>query len=67
MLIDRHYYGCYETVEQFCKVQELWKQAITDRENGVDSSDSEAAERLRQRYKQYHRKTDAKPLFAIWD
>jgi predicted ribosome quality control (RQC) complex YloA/Tae2 family protein len=53
MLMNRDYFGCYETAEQFDKTQERWIQARTDMENGVDSAQSKAAEYLRQRRRRY--------------
>jgi hypothetical protein len=67
MLINRHYFGCYETAEQFDKTQERWREARADMDNGVASSESEAAEYLRQRQKRYPRKQSVERFYDIWE
>jgi hypothetical protein len=61
------FYGNHQTVEQFNKTQEQWKQARADMEAGVDTADSEAAEHLRQLFKRYPRRRDAKQFYNIWE
>jgi hypothetical protein len=56
-----------ETVEQYNKTEEQWKQARVDMEAGVDSAESEAAEYLRQLSKHYPRRQDAKRFYKIWE
>jgi hypothetical protein len=64
---DRRIFGNYQTVEQFNKEQEQWKQARADMEAGVASAESEAAEYLRQIFKRYPRRQDAKRFYDIWE
>jgi hypothetical protein len=61
------FYGNHQTVEQFDKTQEQWKQAKADMEAGVDSAESEAGEYLRQLFKLYPRRSDAKRFYNIWE
>jgi hypothetical protein len=67
MRINRHYFGCYETAEQFDKTQERWREARADMESGLPSAESETAEYLRQRHKCYPRKLNAERFYNIWD
>ena len=67
MRINRHYFGCYETAEQFDKTQERWREARADLETGVASAESEAAEYLRQRHNRYPRKQSVERFYDIWD
>lgn len=67
MRIDRHFYSNYQTVEQHKKEQEQWKQVRVDMEGGVDSSESEAAEYIRQLFKRYPRKPTAERFYTIWE
>lgn len=60
------FYGNHQTVEQFNKTQEQWKQARADMAAGVASAESEAAEYLRQLFKRYPRRRDAKRFYNIW-
>ncbi|MFP5260808.1 MAG: hypothetical protein ACLGJB_02745 [Blastocatellia bacterium] len=64
---DRHISGNYQTVEKFDKEQEQWKQARADMEAGVDSTESEAAEYIRQLFRRYPRKPNAERFYDIWD
>jgi hypothetical protein len=64
---DRHIFGNYQTVEEQKKEQEQWKQTKADMAAGVASADSEAAEYLRQLFKRYPRRRDAKRFYDIWD
>jgi hypothetical protein len=61
------FYGNHQTAEQYDKTQDQWKQARADMEAGVDSAESEAAEYLRQLFKRYPRRRDAKRFYKIWD
>jgi hypothetical protein len=65
--INLRFFTYSETVEQFNKTQEQWKQARADREAGVASADSEAAEYLRQLHKRHPRRRDAKRLYKLWE
>jgi hypothetical protein len=67
MLINRDYFGCYESAEQFDKTQERWGQARADMAAGVDSAESEAAEYLRQRHRRYPRKQNVQRFYDIWE
>ena len=64
---DRNIFGNYQTVEQFNKEQEQWKQVRADMEAGVDSAESEAAEYIRQLFKRYPRRQAAKRFYNIWE
>ena len=61
------FYGNHQTVEQFDKTQDQWKQAKADMEGGVPSAMSEAAEHLRQLFKRYPRRRDTKRFYNIWE
>lgn len=61
------FYGNHQTVEQYDETQEQWKQARADMEAGVDSAESEAAEYIRQLFKRYPRRRDAKRFYNIWE
>ena len=67
MRINRQIYSHYETIEQFDKTQEQWKQAGADLDAGVASAESEAAEYLRQLFKRYPRKQNTERFYHIWD
>jgi hypothetical protein len=67
MLMNRDYFGCYETAEQFEKTQERWIQARADMAAGVDSAESETAEYLRQRHRRYPRNPNVQRFYDIWD
>jgi hypothetical protein len=67
LLFDSHFYGNHQTVEQFNKEQEQWKQVRADMAAGVASAESEAAEYIRQLFKRYPRRQDAKRFYDIWD
>jgi hypothetical protein len=64
---DRHFFGNYQTVEQFNKEQEQWKQVRADMAAGVPSAGSEAAEYIRQLLKRYPRKQYAERFYDIWE
>jgi 5'-deoxynucleotidase YfbR-like HD superfamily hydrolase len=64
---DRQIFGNYQTVEQFNKEQEQWKQAKADMAAGVPSAESEGAEYIRQLFRRYPRRRDAKRFYNIWD
>jgi hypothetical protein len=64
---DRHFFGNHQTVEQFNKEQEQWKQVRADQEASVSSAKSEAAEHLRQLFKRYPRRQSAERFYDIWD
>jgi hypothetical protein len=61
------FYGNHQTVEQYDKTQEQWKQIRADMAAGVPSAESEAAEYLRQLFKRYPRRRDAKRFYDIWE
>jgi GTP1/Obg family GTP-binding protein len=67
MRLDRRFFGNHQTVEQFNKEQEQWKQARADMEAGVSSAESEAAEYIRQLFKRYPRKQGVKRFYHIWE
>lgn len=64
---DRQIFGNYQTVEQFNKEQEQWNQARADMAAGVASADSEAAGYIRQLFKRYPRRRNAKRFYNIWE
>jgi hypothetical protein len=64
---DSRFFGNYPTVEQFNKEQEQWRQVRADMAAGVDSANSEAAEYIRQLFRRYPRRRDAKRFYDIWD
>jgi hypothetical protein len=67
LLFDRRFFGNHQTVEQFNKEQEQWKQVRSDMTAGAASADSEAAEYIRQLFKRYPRRRDAKRFYDIWE
>jgi hypothetical protein len=67
MRLDRRFFGNHQTIEQFNKEQEQWKQAKADMEAGVASTDSEAAEYIRRLFKRYPRKPNAERFYHIWE
>ena len=64
---DAHIFGNHQTDEQFNKEQEQWKQVRADMAGGVPSSDSEAAEYIRQLFRRYPRRENAERFYSIWD
>jgi hypothetical protein len=64
---DRQVFGNYQTIEQFDKEQEQWKQAKVDLAAGMASAESEAAEYIRQLFKRYPRKPNAERFYHIWE
>ena len=67
MRFDRHFYGNFETAEQFDKEQEQWNQVREDQAAGVASAESVAAEYIRQLFKRYPRRQSAERFYDIWD
>jgi hypothetical protein len=67
MRFDRHFYGIFETAEQFKEEQQRWKRVREDLEGGVASAVSEAAEHIRQHFGRYPRRLNAKRFLSVWD
>jgi hypothetical protein len=67
MRLDRRFFGNHQTIEQFNKEQEQWKQARADMAAGVSSAESEAAEYIRQLFKRYPRNPNAERFYHIWE
>ena len=67
MLIDRHFFNCHQTVEQYKKTQAQWRQARTDMDAGLPSAESEAAEEIRLLCRRYPRNMNAERFYEIWD
>jgi hypothetical protein len=61
------FYGNHQTVEQYDKTQEQWKQAKADMAAGVPSAESEAAEYIRQLFKRCPRKQGVKRYYHLWE
>jgi hypothetical protein len=64
---DAHIFGNHQTDEQFNKEQEQWKRVREDMAAGVDSAESEAAEYIRQLFRRYPRRVNAKRFYTLWD
>ena len=67
MRFDRHFYGIYQTVEQYTKEQEQWNRVREDMAAGVATAESEAAEYIRQLFKRYPRKPNARRFYGFWE